>query len=92
MDNLSFQKLALQRNQLTELFRGVWSADKFPSMCNDNEENGKALFGIVNTERSYLPGKHWAKTAGTFGKKDPCIVFWESLGSEQKFTKDCTRE
>ena len=59
MDNFSLQKLALQCNPLTELFRGVWSADNFPSMCNDNEEDGKALFQIVNTEPSYLPGKHW---------------------------------
>ena len=42
-------------NQLTEFFRRVWAADNFPSMCNDIEENGKALFQIVNTEPSYLP-------------------------------------
>ena len=59
MDNFSLQKLALECNHLTEFFRGVWSADNFPSMCNDNEEDGKALFQIVNTEPSYLPGKHW---------------------------------
>ena len=93
MDNFSLQKLALKCNHLTEIFRGVWSADNFPSMCNDNEEDGKALFQIVNTEPSYLPGKHWVllfcrkKQSGTFGKKDPCIVFWDSLGNEPKTYK-----
>ena len=77
MDNLSLQKLASQCNHLAEFFRGVWSADNFASMCNDKEEDGKALFQIVNTEPSYLPGKHLVllcrqkRQSGTFGKQDP---------------------
>ena len=58
MDNFNLQKLDLQCNHLTEFFRRVWSADNFPSMRNDNEEDGKALFQIVKTEPSYLAGKH----------------------------------
>ena len=75
VDNFSLQKLALHCNYLTEFFRGVWSAGNFPSMCNDNEEDGTALFQIVNTQPSYLPGKHWVllsprtKQSGTFDKK-----------------------
>ena len=92
MDICSLQKLALQCNHLTEVFRRVWSAINFPSMCNDNGE-GKAMFQIVNTEPSYLPGKHCVllcrrkKQSGTFGQKNPCIVFWDSLGNEPKTYK-----
>ena len=45
-DKFSLQKMALQCNRLTEFFRGAWSADNFPSMCIDNEEDGKASFKL----------------------------------------------
>ena len=93
MDNFSLHKLALHCNHLTEFFHGVWSADNFPSMYNNNEEDGKALFQIVNTEPSYLPentGFYFVvkkQQFGTFGIKDRCIVFWDSLGNEPKTYK-----
>ena len=99
MDNFSLQKLALQCNHLTEFFRGVWSADNFPSMCNDNEEDGKALFQIVNTEPSYLPGKHWVllcrrkkNSLGPLAKKIRALYFGIVWETNQKLTKDCIRE
>ena len=58
-DNFSLQKRALQCNHLIKFFRGVWSADNFPSMCDDNEQDGKALLQILDTEPGYLPERHW---------------------------------
>ena len=78
---------------ISQFFRGVCSADNFPSMCNDNEEERKALIQIVNTAPSYLPGKHLVlhcrqkKQSGTFGEKGPGNVFWESSGNEPKTQK-----
>ena len=82
MDNFSLKKLILQCSHLTETFRGVWSADNFPTM----EDQG-ASFQIVNTEPSSQTGKHWILLCRQRRGSKKEIVFWDSLGKEPKTYK-----
>ena len=98
MDNFSLQMLALHCNHLTDFFHGVWSAHNFPSMCNDNEEDGKALFQIVNTEPSYLPentGLYLVVKKNSLrplAKKIRALYFGIVWKTKRKLIKDCTQE
>ena len=87
MDNVTLEQLAKRCNHLMETFCGVWSADNFPAM-----KQGES-FQIVNTEVSCKPGRHWIPlcTQKDFAWRGKAvIVFWDSLGKNQKLTKSYT--
>ena len=77
MDTWALQKLALKCNHLIETFRGVWSADNFPLMHDDD---ASPSFQIVNTEASDKPGKHWILLCKRTKSGLGAIIFWDSLG------------
>ena len=81
MDTWALQKLALKCSHLIETFRGVWSADNFPLM---KEDDASPSFQIVNTEASNKPGKHWILLCKRTKSGIGAIIFWDSLGKRPR--------
>ena len=81
MDTWALQKLALKCSHFIETFRGVWSADNFPLM---KEDDASPSFQIVNTEASNKPGKHWILLCKRTKSGIGAIIFWDSLGKRPR--------
>ena len=81
MDTWALQKLALKCSHLIETFRGVWNADNFPLM---EEDDASPSFQIVNTEASNKPGKHWILLCKRTKSGIGAIIFWDSLGKRPR--------